>query len=630
LILTHINEYFRLARIPQPEQERRHDDFLEAWPFAPHLLKLLDDQVLIAADSQETRDLIKILVDLYKQVGENQPIITAADFSLTNEKSGVASLLDSVSNQLHKDLRQKALRNLEAVRDIVPNAATTLPHCEEIISALWLRSLTLDKIAGADPVDLQIDITRSKPVDDNQFEAELATIVESSFNIHPIGNRLVFKHDENLRTKLLAHSKNDKLFLNGDDIDHLAKEVRSVISGPEHVSQNYRVVALKKKWASDPWSEFQEKDLPKAWDGRLPMIVVPEYPDMLEAALGSWLKTHLQEGRNTIRFLLPQKGTTNLYYDREILVLARAIFLAMQWKKEEIAYADLQKRFQTELTAKLKSRFDRFAILDVWNFAEPAKCRFHEQEHKAHGDTIPNAVDEFIKNNLFIPEEFEDYVLLLAEGSESLGKLLKDLREPRPGGKPCIPWLGEVEVKERTIKMCASGQIAINVRGLELLQARPGESLDEAWHRMKGKLGTGRHLDETTLHRPDAVVTSGGRIILTTDAATTGTVLGAGAESGGAPTGTANPGTVAGGDPGPGNLFGGSTRSGQSNTIPLSAPATSGLNLLGQVEAWGIGPANSVTNVSLKGCKMTGAQLQQLLKHLPDGVTYSLELEKET
>src|SRR5262249_26048257 len=157
---------------------------------------------------------------------------------------------------------------------------------------------------------LQIDITRSKPVDDNQFDAELATIVESSFNIHPIGNRLAFKHDENLRTKLLAHAKNDKLFSNGEDVDHLAKEVRSVISGPEYVSQNYRVVVLKKKWASDPWSEFDEKDRPKSWDkwdNRLPMVVIPECPEKLEAALGSWLKTHLQEDRNTIRFLLPQK-----------------------------------------------------------------------------------------------------------------------------------------------------------------------------------------------------------------------------------------------------------------------------------------------------------------------------------
>jgi hypothetical protein len=63
--------------------------------------------------------------------------------------------------------------------------------------------------------------------------------------------------------------------------------------------------------------------------------------------------------------------------------------------------------------------------------------------------------------------------------------------------------------------------------------------------------------------------------------------------------------------------------------MPCSAAPTSGLNLLGQVESWGIRPATTVTNVSLKVGKMTGAQLQQLLKHLPDGVTYGLDLEKE-
>ena len=242
------------------------------------------------------------------------------------------------------------------------------------------------------------------------------------------------------------------------------------------------------------------------------MVVIPEYPERLEATLGTWLKTHLQEGRNTIRFLLPQKGTDRIFNDKELLVLARAVYLAMQWKKEEPAYADLQRKFQGELTAKLKSRFDRFALLDVWNFAEPAKCRFEERGHGAQGDKIPEAVDKIIKQDVFIPEEFEEYVLMLADNSESVGKLLKDLREPRPGGKPCIPWLGEVEIKERVVKMCAAGQIAINLRGLDLLQARPGESYDDAWGRMKGKIGSGRHLDETTIHRPGAVVLSGGVI----------------------------------------------------------------------------------------------------------------------
>jgi hypothetical protein len=633
LVQPHLSEYFRLARVPQAEQDRRHKDFIEAWPFSPLLLKLLEDQVLIATSAQETRDLIKILVDLFKNVEETCPVITAADFSLTNEKSGVASLLDSVSNQMHKDLREKAIRNLEAVQDAVPDHKTSAPHCGEIISALWLRSLTVDKLVGADPAELQIDITRGKAIDDNQFAGELATIEGNSFNIHRIGARLVFKNEENPEAKLRAHAKNDKLFQNGEDVEHLAKEIRAHISGPEHVSQNYRVVVLKKKWSVDPWSEFEEKDHPKNWiDGRLPMLVMPDSPDLLAAGLGNWLKSNLQEGRNTIRFVLPQRGTGNVFYDRDLLILARAVYLAMQWGETDAAaaavYKPLRTKFQKELTEKLKSRFDRFAVLDVWNFAEPAKCVFEERSHGAQGEKIPDTVDKIIKQDVFIPEEFEEYVLKLAEASESVGRLLKDLREPRPGGNHCIPWLGEVEFKERVIKMCASGQIAIDVRGLELLQAKPGETYEDAWNRMKGRLGTGKHLEETKLYLPDAVVTSGGKspVVVTggTGGAATTTVSGGGTAPGvvtpgGAATST---GVVQQ------NLFGGGTAPAPNNT-PLSAPATSGLNLLGQVEGWGIGPATTVSNVALKIGKMTGSQLQQLIKHLPDGVTYGLELEKE-
>lgn len=629
-IQRHLGEYFRLAKVPQQEHDKQLGDFIESWPFAPHLLQLLDDQVLIATDAQETRDLIKILVDLFKTVEETQPIITAADFSLTNEQSGVASLLDSVANQLHKDLREKAIRNFEAVRNAVQNAAKEVPHLGEIVSALWLRSLTVDKIAGAEPADLQIDITRSRAIDDNQFQAELATIEENSFNIHRVGTRLVFKNEENPQAKLLAHAKNDKLFQNGEDIEHLAKEVRSAIGGPESVSQTYRVVVLKKKWNTDPWSEFEEKDLPKNWDGRLTYVVIPDYPEKLGLALGGWLKNHLQQNRNTIRFLLLQKGNPSIYYDRELLVLARAVHLAMQWQKTDAAYIDLRKKFQGELSTKLKSRFDRFAILEEWNFADPSKCRFEERSHGAQGDKIPETVDAIIKQDVFIPEEFEEYVELLAENAESVGKLLKDLQEPRPGGKPCIPWLGEVEVKERVVRMCSRGQIAINVRGLEMLQARPDEPAEDAWRRMRGKLGTGKHLDETTLHKPDAVVASGGKIPVTSTptigTAPTGVVTGGGTlpigDFGGSTTGP-----TTGNGPSPSSIFGGS---GATTRTPHAASPTSGLNLLGQVESWGIGPATPVANVALKIPKMTGAQLQQLLKHLPDGVTYGLDLEKET
>lgn len=640
-VSTHVKEYFRLKQVPAQDQDKQAAEFIEAFPFAPHLLKLLDDQVLISTDAQDTRDLIRILVDLFKTHDPKDPIITAADFSLTNDKSAVASLIDTVANQLHKDLREKAIRNLEAVTEAFKNPKATVPHAEEIIGALWLRSLTVDQVAGAEPYELQIDITSDKAIDDNQFEVELANIVDNSFNIHripPGGSRLSFRPEENARSKLLAHARNDKLFENGEDIDHLAKEIRAVIGGSEDVSTKYRVVVLKKSWQSDPWSEFDEKEQPKHWDGRLPLVVLPEYPEKKAEVLGRWLKDNLQEGRNTIRFLLPQKGTPNIYFDRDVLISARAVYLAMKWKSTEKGYADLERSFRKdELVPKLKSRFDRFAVLSEWNYAEPSKCKFEEAKHDAQGDKIPEAVDRAVREEVFIPEEFEEYALKLAEGSESVGKLLKDLREPRPGGKPCIPWLGEVLVKERVIRMCAEGQIALNVRDHELLQLAPGENTDDAWNRMKGKLGTGKHLDETSMLLPSTVPASGGKAKgLGGATAAPVTQPGSAGTPGPAQTGpvtgatAVGPGNAISGGPGVGNPFRESTSAGGAASVrPCSAPATSGLNLLGQVESWGIGPATSINKVALRVDKMTGAQLQALIKQLPDGVTYSLDLEKE-
>lgn len=95
LIATHVDEYFRLMDISETEQDQKKQEFLESWPYAQHLMQLLEDQVLVATDAQETRDLIRILAHLYKTRGEQTPIITAADFLLDDEESVIASLLDS-------------------------------------------------------------------------------------------------------------------------------------------------------------------------------------------------------------------------------------------------------------------------------------------------------------------------------------------------------------------------------------------------------------------------------------------------------------------------------------------------------------------------------------------------------
>ena len=193
------------------------------------------------------------------------------------------------------------------------------------------------------------------------------------------------------------------------DIEQLAAEVRYVIGGSEEVSRKFRVVVLRKNWQSDPWTELPENERPDRWDGRLTLIVLPEYPENVEATLGAWLKRHLPQRRNTLRFLLPKKASANIYFDRDLIVYARAVYLANQWKETDPAFRPLYTTYQnSHLRPRLRDLFDTFAILDVWNFAQPEECRFLIEKHNATGDKIPKAIDDKIANELFVAEDFED------------------------------------------------------------------------------------------------------------------------------------------------------------------------------------------------------------------------------
>lgn len=621
LITVHINEFYRLYHISGSEQERHKDEFVHSWPFSPLLMKLLDDQVLIATQTQETRDLLRILVDVFKVTGERSPILTAADFSITEEKSGVASLLDSVANQLHRDLRSKALRNYEAVKEAVEGTTQKVPNLGTILSSLWIRSLSLENVAGARSAEIQLDITRSKPIDDNLFSVELETIKENSFNIHQKGDRLVFLNEENPQAKLMAHAKNDKLFNEGQDVEHLAQEIRYVLGGSESNSSLGRVIVLKKSWQSNPWVDVDEKDRPENWDNRIPHIVIP-MGNMKVKELGIWLKEKVSKHRNTIRFILSKESLEPVFYDKGLLVLARAVYLAKQWKNADANYSALHVKYQKELRDQLKARFDRYAVLDTWNFGNPDQCEFEINSHKAEGDRIVPAIHEKIKKDLFLAENFEDLVLEAAKRNDSFATVLGQLKEPMGGGNLCIPWLGENEAKEHIVRLCARGKIEINIAGRELLSSRPGETEDAAWNRMKGKIGTGRTLEETLIHEPDSTVSSGGG--QSEDASNSNTPDGFTDSTGGGES-AVNEGQTNGTTPG--GLFGGGT--GTKSKTSFSSDITSSLSLLGKLESWGITPGAQVSNVKLSIENLTGAQMQDLIKKLPDGISYGLNLEKE-
>lgn len=618
----HLTEYFRLLGVPSADHKRRRRDFIEAWPYAPHLLQLLEDQLLVATDAQETRDMIRILANLFKSRGDKTPILTAADFLLDDDTTGIAALLDSVANQHHRTLREKASRNITAVLDAVPHHAEKVPHLQEIVGALWLRSIAVGHLAGAEPAVLHVDITRNHAIDDNAFQVELATIVENGFNIHQDGTRLVFRAEENPQAKLMAYARNDKLFPDGSDMDHLAREIRYVIGGFYDVASNFHVIILPKHWRSNPWSSVVDADCPEQWDGRLPILVLPEPPDRLNECLGQWLRDNLQKRRNTVRFLLPRAKTLNAFEDPDLLVLARAGMKALEWSTQRPEYKKLHGKYQSELREILKKRFDRFAVLNHWDYTNPARCEFHIEGVRAQGSHIPQAIETAVVNDLFVPEDLEAFVQLAAEEHKSLGMLLFELQEPRPAGQACIPWLGETSMKERVLRLCARGKIAINLRGMEYLQALPGEDEETTWKRLRAKMPyTGRHMNEILLLLPSAVPTTGG--IVTPDSP----LNEVSPESTKPP---ANGETTA--------QMGAATTSGESlfdqaggdrPQVTLSNPATSPLNLIGKLESWNIGPATPVAEITLTVSSATGAQLKALLKKLPDGMTFAISLQKE-
>jgi hypothetical protein len=191
-------------------------------------------------------------------------------------------------------------------------------------------------------------------------------------------------------------------------------------------------------------------------------------------------------------------------------------------------------------------------------------------------------------------------------------------------------------MKERILRLCARGKVAINLRGMEYLQALPGEDEEAAWKRLRPKLSyTGRQLDEVFLLSPSAVPATGGAAPAgPTAVPPTGGLFGGGQPPAGTPVGNPTP-TPTGGTPTPGfsdgqggsgSIFGGTAPKARTN---LSNPPTSPLNLIGKIEGWGIGPATPVSEVTIKVSSATGAQLRELLKKLPEGMTFELSLEKE-
>ena len=311
----------------QADKARLQLEVTECWPFAPELLGLLEDHILMAAAAQDSRDFIRMLAEVFRVRGPQVPVITCADFCIDDDDCGVTTLIDSFATSADQErLREKAIRNLSAIRDAMIDA----PHAREVISSIWVRSLSATQDTGATRNEVQLDITRDKPIDDNAFTAELANIVESSFNIHDVGThdkRFCFKLPENPESKLKAWARNDRAFdpqyaaapgllpIRRDQ-EYLKQVLNYVLKTPDGTSEPpSQPVVLDPNWERAPWANLPHTDQPTGWTerGKPVLIVLPVAPKSLSDALGPWLAEHVTQNRNMVRFLLPKADSPNFF-----------------------------------------------------------------------------------------------------------------------------------------------------------------------------------------------------------------------------------------------------------------------------------------------------------------------------
>ncbi len=595
----------------------------------------------MAAAAQDSRDFIRMLAEVFRVRGPQVPIITPADFSVDDDACGVTTLIDSFATSADQErLREKAIRNLSALRE----ANVKAPDVREVISSIWVRSLSSTQAAGGTRQEVQLDVTRTKPVDDNAFTAELAEIVENSFNIHEVGThdkRFCFKLPENPESKLKAWARNDRYFdpqsaavpgllAVGRDQEFLRQFLNHYLKTPDSTRElPSQIVVLDPNWIKAPWANITQPEQPGSWTekGKPVLIVLPVSPKELSATLGPWLVEHVPQNRNMIRFLLPRADRPDLYFDPDLLITARCVLLAREWKQNDPQFDKLQKKYEGALSSDLKNRFDRYALLADWNFQTPTSCRFHVESHGVGGPAISDGIEKHLRENHFAPEDFEQTVQEAASRNEPMRQLLALLREPPLPGQPPIPYLGDVPTFENVLRIVAKGKIALNAAG-RWYYREPDESVEAGDLRLKQKLGqfTGQAMFAVQLG--DMTQVGGGGVSVTPplpppDPPSIPTFFNP-PVSGGLGGSIPNSQPVAPVLPDPVALALGGTP--PVPVIRRSMGAKSGMNLLGDVEKWALPDNQKVAQASLTFNGLSIKELRDLCTKLPPKLQAELQL----
>ncbi|MDB6022250.1 MAG: hypothetical protein JWQ04_2107 [Pedosphaera sp.] len=639
LVSAYGNERFRLlfASLPEAERPRIVREVVASWPFAPELLSLLNDQILVSTAAQDERDIIKILTLIFRTRGESGPIITPADFFVDEQGDigSVQTLLDSIaSTDLQAQLRDVAIRNLADVQALTP----PVPEARELVSSIWLRSLSPHNTKGGTREQLHLDITRSIAIDDNAFQGTLNTILSNCFKIHGENNadgRLYFDLEDNPRAKVRSVARNDRLWdvnvadanqpnrYPGKDVEFLREKIRHMLAS-DTAAPTSEIIVLGPGWQNEPWQSVSDLLQPARWEK--PVLIVLPAPVAFDtqrhaAALASWLVANVPARRNTLRFLVPKPGTTPLFDDAELIFQARCGHLTQRAWSTEPRYYNLRTEFDRPITVSLKTRFDRFAILRRWDFQSPGQCVFDLEPVTELATSLPKTIEDKIKADIYDATEFESFVLQFILQPRTVGELFRELAEPPTvPARDAIPFLGDTQTYEELLRLAARGRIAVNVNNTWFTRSHDDEDDEAAYRRIKNRAyRSGPEQRSAQIGLPS--VAGGGAVAGTTPPP----VQPATTPGGQAPT-PATPGQT------PATANGVQT-SGQTNLPLPPVPVTrrtdsesNTISLIGQLELWGVTPDKMLTSAKVEFTNLTAQQLRRILQQIPSAHRANLEV----
>ncbi len=647
---AYAKERFRLLHGDKSDAEKPaiQNEVFKCWPFSPELISLLEDHILMSQAAQSARDFIRILAQVYKTRGESTPVVTPADFFVDGGSEEVQSLIDAIAQQVGQEkLREIAQRNLEAVRA----TGSPVPNARELISSIWMRSMSPGRQQGGTPASLHLDITKQSAIDDNAFQAELTNLIENSVNIHgdavPSGP-LWFGLKENPRSKVRACAKNNKLWEpdvlpSGGQTTYPEKDLNHIKNTLKHILVQEtkeplsRVIILGTSWKTDPWLDVDAVDHPDKWDRPVLMVIPDQIQNgtNLNTVLGGWLAKWVPKKRNTVRFLLLETEKEGLYADKALIFSARCSFLCSPeaWGMDA-TYRGLHRDFDRPLRKALKTRFNRFAILRKWDFQSPQNCEFDTENISEQGENIPGAVEHKTLSDLFDQTDFKTFVLQRAKDADTVGSLMDDLMEPPPPNVgDAIPFLGETKVYEFVIDIAAEGDIVLNVDGNWIGRRAEDANENDAKNHIRSKaFRTGQEMRRIQLGLPGSV--GGKAVSIPKDPSKEATTPSADDTSDENPyptertNGNAKPlgegenkeKTDAPDLPGLPNKPLTITQSRKSDE------SATGINLSGCFEKWGIDSDKTLSSAKIEFQELTAQQIKQILQRIPSNYKASLEV----